>query len=150
MIPEIDVGFFLKSLKRFEHPIIDPDKTQLILEGDPEESCSLTCKLYDHEGRYVVEDRPITTDFSVPGLLISFKPKERSIHMENMYFKPEFQRKYIGTGFVSTLVSSAQERGYHLISLVVDNKTEAKKYWMEKHHFTSPDPARPDYLELRV
>lgn len=136
-------------IREFSHQSIDPTKTELLFDGRLREG-SLAVRLFNTERNYVLQDVEITPEHHLPGLLLTFRPTERRIHIENIYVHPAYYGQRIGTEFVHHLMESARESRFARISLVADADTGAESYWRDIHDFSVPDESRPRFMEKRL
>ncbi len=136
-------------IREFSHPVIDNGKTELLFSGGLREG-NLAVRLFDAGGNYVIQDVEILPKYYMPGLLLTFRPEQRNIHIENIYVRPTYHGQRIGTEFVRNLVESAREARFDRISLVADADTGAESYWSNVHGFSAPDGNRPRFMEKRL
>ncbi len=136
-------------IRDFSHPAIDSAKTELLFEGGLNER-SLAVRLFDTKWNYVIQDVEITPEYHMPGLLLTFRSTQGSIHIENIYVRPAYYGQRIGTEFVNHLMESAREARFERISLVADADTGAESYWRNVHGFSVPDESRPRFMEKRL
>ena len=139
-----------KDIKLFDHPLIDDSKTKVCPNLSPNGAFTLAVELYDHENHYVVGDINICEGYNMPGLLVTFIPKQFQLRIENAYLKDEYQHFNIGTSFVKHLFNVSGTCGFNRVSLVADKDYNADTYWKQKHDFMVPDDDRPLYLERRI
>ena len=137
-------------LKTFQHPVLDNKATEVLVEHTESGMSILKVKLYGQDGAYVIEDRPLGPNHSMPGLLLTVNGIDQSLWIESAYIKSDYQGQHIGTDFVTYLEQSARATYLKRISLVADDLTSAFRYWSAKHGFIAVDETRPFLMEKRL
>lgn len=130
----------LARIRSFDHPEIDSTLTEVVSEAGMNGSFSVAVRLYDYQKNDLVRDYPVGEGYSLPGLLITFKPGSAEVRIENAYINSRYSGKGIGTKFICDLLEAARRNGFKKVSLVADEETKAVDYWERKQGFVVPDP----------
>ena len=133
----------LARIRSFDHPEVDSKQTEVVSEAGTDGSFSVAVKLFDHQRNYLVRDYPLGKGYTLPGMLVTFKPGSAEVRIENAYLRSEYSGRGIGTKFICDLLEAARSNGFKKVSLVADEATEAASYWERKQGFVVPDPELP-------
>lgn len=140
----------LAKIRSFDHPEVDPAQTEVVSEAGRNGSFSVAVRLYDYQRNYLIKDYSLGKGYSLPGLLITFKPGSAEVRIENAYINPEYSGKRIGTQFICDLLGVARSVGFKRVSLVADEETNAASYWEKEHGFMVLDIENPRLMVKKI
>ena len=142
------VNQLAEGIQEFDHPYLDSRRTQVFVQDNGRNLCTIDVKLSNYLGESVIEDQPVGPGITMPGLLLTYYGINHDLTVENIYVKPEHRGQRIGTIFMKHLFEIGKKAGVKKFSGVADPKTKAIDYWLKFPGFRVPDPNRPLYLEL--
>ena len=86
--------------------------------------------MFDYKGDYIIEDVEIVAGQTMPGLFLSLFFDRRSLHLENVYLKPEYK----GLNKIEVIEKTAKER-FPRIAQEFGFKIESHNYFKYKGKF---------------